>query len=61
MLIASIVEALRSLFTSNSYGSKLEDYIISHNPKSVADVEYLTRQYDYKMLETEQCHKMHCR
>jgi hypothetical protein len=31
---------------SPTYGSRLEEYIISNNPKDTADVERLTREYD---------------
>jgi len=42
---ASIIEAFRSLF-STSYGSSLEQYIVSRNPKSTHDVEQYTRDFD---------------
>lgn len=61
MFIASIVGALRSLFKTETYGTDLENYIVSHNPKSVSDVEHLTRQYELKYLETEQYHRLHIR
>jgi hypothetical protein len=31
---------------SNTYGSKLEEYIVSKNPKDTADVERLQRDYE---------------
>ena len=31
---------------SQTYGSKLEEYIVSNNPKDTGDVERLTREYD---------------
>lgn len=47
MLLASVIEALRSLFKSKTYGSDLEQYIVSHNPKNACDVENLTRAYEW--------------
>jgi hypothetical protein len=34
---------------SNHYGSKLEAYIISKDPKSLADVEAYTVEYERKL------------
>jgi len=31
---------------ADTYGSRLEDYIISKNPKDTSDVERLTKEYD---------------
>jgi hypothetical protein len=31
---------------SNTYGSRLEEYIVSKNPQDTADVERLAREYD---------------
>lgn len=50
-MISSIITYLskqfnRNLQQSNSYGAELEAYIISKNPTSVAEIEYLTKQYD---------------
>ena len=33
---------------NSTYGSELEDYIVSHNPRDTADVERLTKEYDQK-------------
>lgn len=35
----------------NTYGSKLEEYIVSHNPKDTHDVERLTREFDEKQRQ----------
>jgi hypothetical protein len=40
------------LFTSD-YGSQLEDYINSRNPKSVYDVEKITKEFE---ISTTQRH-----
>lgn len=34
-----------------TYGSKLEEYIVSHNPKDTYDVERLTREFDEKQTQ----------
>ena len=34
-----------------TYGSQLEEYIISQNPRDIADVERLTNEYDRKTKE----------
>jgi hypothetical protein len=34
-----------------TYGSKLEEYIVSNNPKDTADVERLTREFDKKQKQ----------
>ena len=31
---------------SNSYGSRLEEYIVSKNPQDTSDIERLTRDYE---------------
>ena len=45
-----IGEQISKLFgkLQNSYGSDLEQYIISHNPSCSADVERLTAEYNTK-------------
>lgn len=34
-----------------TYGSKLEEYIVSHHPKDTYDVERLTREFDEKQKQ----------
>lgn len=34
-----------------TYGSKLEEYIVNHNPRDIADVERLAAEYDRKSKE----------
>ena len=36
---------IRSLFTDRSYGSHLEQYIVSRNPQSPADIERYTNEF----------------
>jgi hypothetical protein len=31
---------------SNTYGSRLEEYIVSKNPQDTADIERLTKDYE---------------
>jgi len=48
LAIVGIVGPLFALATESqsTYGSKLEEYIVSNNPRDTADVERLTREYD---------------
>ena len=45
---ASFIGALVSLFNPSTYGSDLEQYIISRNPQNVYDVEKYTLEYEQK-------------
>ena len=47
-MFSSIIQAVRGLFKSETYGSALEEYIVSHHPQNVCDVEKLTMEYHYK-------------
>ena len=47
MFILSIIERITNTF-GLSYGSDLEQYIVSHEPKTEADVERLTNQFLYR-------------
>lgn len=40
---------LISWFDQLSYGSMLERYILSRNPKSIYDIERLTREFEFKL------------
>ncbi len=40
---------IENLFETN-YKSIIEDYIESHNPKSVAEIEFLTREFERRHL-----------
>lgn len=33
-------------FSQNEYSRELEQYIVSRNPSSIAEIEHLTRQFD---------------
>jgi hypothetical protein len=35
-------------FSTESYGTELEKYIVSHDPKDTADVERLASEYQLK-------------
>ena len=47
-MLAEILKRLAEMFPRQDYQSRLERYISSHYPKSVADVEYFERQYYQK-------------
>lgn len=49
LAVMGIIVPLTGLIGEQTYGSKLEDYITSHNPKDTADVERLERDYEVKM------------
>lgn len=42
----SLVERLREMFPK-TYNSDIEEFIISKNPKSAADVEHWVQEYTY--------------
>lgn len=42
---------LSNVGNEETYGSKLEEYIVSQNPKDIADVERLTVEFDRKSKE----------
>jgi hypothetical protein len=50
MLISTIIAYFAELFKRvdkpGTYGSELEQYIVSKNPGSVAEIEFWTTQYD---------------
>jgi hypothetical protein len=46
LAIVGIVGPLVAMATESTYGSELENYIVSNNPKDTGDVERLTREYD---------------
>ena len=43
--IAHLLERLAEMFPKQTYQSQLDHYIESRRPTSVAEVEYLERQY----------------
>ena len=45
------VGILGGMAHEETYGSKLEEYIVSQNPKDIADVERLTVEFDRKSKE----------
>jgi len=49
-LVLLIISAVIPAFAkdTSTYGSELEEYITSHNPRDTADVERLTKEYDQK-------------
>lgn len=45
---AGILVPMLGLLSEQTYGSALEEYIVSNNPHDTADVERLAREYDQK-------------
>lgn len=43
-----ISQILQRLFAGDSYGKNLEHYILTRNPKSAADIEHFTQEYERK-------------
>jgi hypothetical protein len=54
LAIIGIVGPLVALASekNSTYGTKLEHYIISHNPQDTSDVERLTVEFDRKAKRT---------
>lgn len=46
MSLTNLVERLQEMF-SWQYSNELEEYIVSKNPKTAADVEHWLQQYTY--------------
>lgn len=49
-VLGAVIPALFS-DKSQTYGSKLEEYIVSRNPKDTYDVEKLTREFDERQKQ----------
>jgi hypothetical protein len=45
-MVGVIVPLIALASESNTYGSRLEEYIVSKNPQDTADIERLTRDYE---------------
>ena len=45
-LMTKLLERLAEMFPTQNYQSRLEQYIASRHPQSVADVEMMTRDYN---------------
>lgn len=48
-LLAYIQKIVEKFQKPRSYGSELENYITSHNPRDTGDVDRLTREFDTKI------------
>lgn len=47
LAVVGIIGPLVALASeSNTYGSRLEEYIVSKNPQDTADIERFTRDYE---------------
>jgi len=52
-VILAVVGAIApAIAKSDTYGSRLENYIVNNHPKDAADVERLTREYQEKEQRT---------
>ena len=47
-MLENLLHSLKEIFTFESYHSRLERYIVNHNPQTAADVEHWERQYHYE-------------
>ena len=50
LVLGAVIPALFNDKT-NTYGSQLEEYIVSNNPKNAGDVENLTREFQLKQRQ----------
>jgi hypothetical protein len=48
MTVIGIAIPLLGLLSNQSYGSQLEQYINSKNPKDIGDIERLTNEFERK-------------
>lgn len=51
LLVLGAISIAPTLCRQGTYGSKLEQYIVSHNPRDIADVERLANEFDRKSKE----------
>lgn len=51
LAVVGIVGPLFAMATESTYGSDLENYIVSHNPQDTGDVERLAQEYNRKFKE----------
>lgn len=51
LIIGALIPAIADE-KPTTYGSKLEEYIVSNNPKNTGDVERLTREFDEKQKQS---------
>ncbi len=45
-MIAYFTKICKQVETPQTYGSELEQYIVSKNPTSAAEIDHWTRQFD---------------
>ena len=46
-LMTTLLERLAEMFPKQNYQSRLEQYIASRHPQTVADVEMMTRDFSH--------------
>ena len=47
-LMTTLLERLAEMFPKQNYQSRLEQYIASRHPQTVADVEMMTRDFSHR-------------
>jgi hypothetical protein len=47
-MLVNLLERLAEMFPGSDYQSRMENYIVNHNPQTAADVEHWERQYNYE-------------
>ena len=47
-MLEKLLHSLKVMFTVENYHSRLELYIVDHNPQTAADVEHWERQYHHE-------------
>jgi hypothetical protein len=45
-MLKNLLSRLCDIFTPQSYGSSLEEYIVKNRPTDIVDIERLTRDFD---------------
>lgn len=50
-LMLTILERLAEMFPQQHYQSELDRYISERYPQNAADVEHLTKEFEYKTLQ----------
>jgi hypothetical protein len=48
---------IKKWFSTISYQSDIESFILSRNPQDICDVERLMKEYNYKTLFKGDCHE----
>lgn len=49
--MTQLLTVFKKLFTDQTYGESLQNYITSRNPQSPADVEFFEKQWQYSNIK----------